>query len=176
MNKLASALIATMMIVTEPAFSLELEQIRIGATYYHDAWNNNNRVRVLGLNGNKVEIIFLEGSSQGEVDFVSASKLLSKSESKTEAADDAAQAVTLGLGLGALAFCLFTDCGDKEKTVPVDREIRFKNNCIRPLRLAVYSKNSKHDWGSNEWWTFPSGKQSYLSISNEGRLTTSSNQ
>lgn len=93
---------SVLMLVLAPSFAIELDEVIVGAIYYHDEWNNNTKVRVIDIRGHKVEILFLEGSNIGEVDRVYPSYLLTRTDSEEEAAEDFKQAVgitVIGVGL-----------------------------------------------------------------------------
>ncbi|GLS28193.1 hypothetical protein [Marinibactrum halimedae] len=87
--------------------ALNLSDIRVGGIYYHNEWNNNNRVKALSIHGTRVEIQYLEGPHSGEIDRVYPGDLLTKSDSDKEAAEDFGEGVAItAIGIAALV-CVF---------------------------------------------------------------------
>jgi hypothetical protein len=102
-------IVATIFSFSVPSFAVYLADVRVNGIYYHEAWNDNNRVRVLSIQGNKVEVVFLEGSNAGEVDLVYSGKLLRRTESEKEEFDDAMQGAGLAVGAIAIIACALSD-------------------------------------------------------------------
>ena len=170
-NLLMTTIAAT--IITGSAIALPLEDIHVGAVYYHNAWNNNNKVQVLGIRGNSVKVQFLEGSNVGAIEFVPARDLMTPSQSSEEAWGDAGEAAAGVIILGCLIFgCEDGSSTTSTQTSSTKYDISLHNKCHKDVRIAL----SYYPFGSNSlkqvsWWTFDSGENSYLS-SNGSRLKT----
>lgn len=177
-------------IAAQSANAVELSRVHVGANYYHNEFNNNNKVRVLGISGGRVEVIFLEGDHAGTIDTVPASDLMTRSESRVEAMGDAA--VTVGAGLALL--CMLSDScreraaqnrsggstspstsgGGSASSRPAGYDVRVVNSCDRPVRIAVNYKPVDGGWTPAGWWVFDSGEDAVLQYKNKRMKTNSS--
>lgn len=136
--------------------ALSLSEVRVGGVYYHDEWNNNNRVKALSIHGNRVEIQYLEGPNIGEIDRVYPSDLLTKSDSDKEAAEDFGQGVAItAIGIAAVV-CTFNPeaCEtDKKKDVytppPSTKKAKYLTCLSNDTTSNIYFN---YRWGSSGNW------------------------
>lgn len=98
-------------LVASPISALTLRDIQVDGIYYHNAFNNNNAVRVLRVEASRILVQFLEGSRAREVDYVPLADLMTKSESDAEAAEDIGQTI----GGAAIILCVLMGCMDDEE-------------------------------------------------------------
>lgn len=174
------------LLCTCSSFAITLDEVVVNGIYYHDAWANNNRVRVLAIHGSKVEIIFLEGANTGEIDRVYPQDLLTRTDSMNEEAEDYGQAAAVTvLGLAAIACAFSDDCNDDsslssssysstQTTNETEFKFLMKNDCRHPVKLALNYQESNGDWRQIGWWNFEPFESSYLSLS-EGEYITTKN-
>lgn len=151
-----------------PALSVSLSDVHVGAVYYHNSWNNNRKVQVLGVRGSVVKVQFLEGSNAGAIEFVSASDLLTPNQSRKEAMEDAAEGVVVA---GAI-FCAMFGCENNKKpnsnrkAAPYSsskaiapRPIVVANNCRNPVKVAVRYRDKHKNWTTASWYSIkPRGR------------------
>ncbi len=119
-------------------FALPLADIHVGAVYYHDSFNNNERVRVLEIQGSRVKIQFLEGNNAGAIEFVSPSDLLTPSQSRKEAIDE-------GVGTAAVAgliLCAIFDCNDDSEKYRANKK---SNDYIKRVPEDICIARSNND-------------------------------
>ncbi len=185
MKKFECIIFSIFFFLTSPAIAIELDEVVVGAIYYHDAWNNNQRAKVVAIRGQKVEIVYLEGSKAGEVDRVYPRDLLTRTDSQNEAAGDAMEGVAVGIVAVAAFVCLVNpeSCEDK-KTSKYAKErktnynkpkyLYFHNDCGAPISLAVTYKNQMSKWLTIGWWNLPAYEGRFLA-SDDTKILLSSN-
>lgn len=135
-------------IIAGQALALPMEDIHVGAVYYHNAWNNNNKVRVLDIRGSSVKVQFLEGSNAGAIEFVTARDLMTPSQSSEEALGDAGEAIVGG----AIILCAIFGCGSESskkpaRTTPKSR-IAGESAHLKEMRRVLGDKCEDLYW---EW-------------------------
>lgn len=169
------------------AFSLssqavDLQEVVVGGIYYHNEWNSNDKVRVLAIRGSKVEVLYLEGSNVDEVDRVHPHELLTRTDSKEEATEDMVEAVALGVVAVAAIVCFASPETCEEKAVPevnthrlarsTSRNLYFRNNCSKPIDLALTFKDQASQWITNGWWNIQGNAGTYLAVDGSKLLTS----
>lgn len=103
------ALTLSLLIVSSSATGATIDQIDVGDVYYLDGFGENPTVQVLRINkdAGKVKI---RSATDGFTDWVSPSRLLSKSENVGHETAEGA----IYFGLGAAAICaMFDNCREK---------------------------------------------------------------
>jgi hypothetical protein len=183
MRILAQCFFGSSLFLATHSISVELSEIIIGGTYYHDEWNNNNKAKVVAIRGDRVEIVYLEGDRAGEVDRVSASDLLTRTESREEAMEDVAEGATVAIVAVAAFVCLVDPDSCKQEQEQVEtkpqttlnyRNIYFQNDCGIQASLSITYLNQKTEWITMGWWNIPAYEGRFLADGNNNYIALSS--
>jgi len=161
------------------ASAVEYSIVRKGQTYEYDAifQFTNPRARVLDKKNGRVLIEILEGDNAGEVDWVSASKLLTTSESQKQEAEN----IGAGIGIGLAVLCTLTNtCPKKEEEPPkqktalisegTDRRVSIGNKCSKPVEIWLAYYNDGKFLGQNVFWTIQPDETVTLNSKGGGKL------
>jgi uncharacterized membrane protein len=52
------------------------------------------------------------------------------------------------------------------------KQVYFSNQCRFPVRLALHYRNQSDEWVTDGWWDIDGGKKTFLSTTNEQRITS----
>ena len=182
MKRIVSALTGMMFLMATQAHAVAMRDVHVGAVYYHNAWNNNKKVQVLGIRGGSVKVMFLEGPNAGAIEFVPPRDLMTPSQSRDEAVGDAVEGVII---TGAIFCALVGGCENNKKTynkprtykkAPPQRSYTYKkpapsyskaksrrsvvirNSCRNPVKIALRLKTAANKWRTVGWYDIKPGR------------------
>lgn len=185
-------LLCGVLIVPNVSDALDLGSIRVGDTLFYDnvLQMNNDKVVVLEKSTSGVVVRFLDGDRQGEIDTVSAGRLMTRMESLGDSGENWKTLGKIFLK-GVELYCRNNNCdltGESEDLGLTSRSpgmqppegyelgersanhdlntngglVRVVNDCHEDLELSLHIDTNDADIGPNNFWTIVAGHSGFI--------------
>jgi len=152
------------MLISIDAFCESAYDIEVGANYFLKGFTSDDKVKVIEVNRSAGRVKIYNPKTE-EVDWVNASSLITRSESRERDLNKLKTVVDL------VDWALKPSSTGNSSPAHLASEgnntggFKITNECSQTVRIAIRYVDFSDSWRTEGWWTFNAGESNYLSDS-----------